>query len=289
MSINEKSSTITLMGAGGKMGMRILNNLIKTDHRLELCEKAPQGIQSIREKGLSVSEMEEAVPRSDMVIMAVPDALLGNISRDVVPRMKRDSIFVLLDPAAAYAREILLRDDCHFVVTHPCHPGLFTIQETQEAWDDMFGGVAAKQDIVAALLQGTEEAYRFAEKICRVMFAPVDRTHRVTVEQMAVLEPAMAEVVGASCAVILKEARDEAVRHGVPEEAATAFMLGHIRIALAIVFKSTNPFSDAAYRAIEYGSKRLFKEDWKAVFEGNAIEEVLQNMLHPEKKGGPGE
>jgi len=280
---NEEETVITIMGAGGKMGMRILNNMVKTRYMLRVCEKASKGIQMIEEKGLSVMEMEDAVPESDIVIMAVPDAVLGAVSQDVVPSMKKGATFILLDPAAAYAKEIALREDCHFIVTHPCHPGLFTFQETPEARADMFGGVAAKQDIVVALLQGAEEKFLEAEKICRLMFAPVVKAHRITVEQMAILEPAMVEVVGASCVTLIKEALDEAIRHGVPEEAATAFMLGHLKIELAILFKSTNPFSDAAYRAIEYGSKKLFKENWKEVFEEEAIKEVLQHMLHPDR------
>jgi len=283
MARNEEKTVITIVGAGGKMGTRILNNLVQKKYILQLCEKAEKGIRMIEEKGLSVMKMEEAVPGSDIIIMAVPDAVLGAISHDVVPRMKQDATFILLDPAAAYAKEIALRDDCHFVVTHPCHPGLFTFQETPEARADVFGGMAAKQDIVIALLQGTEEKLKEAERVCRLMFAPVIKAHRITVEQMAILEPAMAEVVGASCVTILKEALDEVIRHGVPEEAATAFMLGHLQIELAILFKSTNPFSDAAYRAIEYGSKRLFKEKWKELFEEKAIKEVLQYMLHPDR------
>jgi ketol-acid reductoisomerase len=103
LSISEKETTIALMGAGGKMGTRILNNLIKTDFNLLLCETSPQGIKSIEEKGLKVTLMEEAVPEADFTIMEVPDAVLGKISYDVVPCMKADSTIILLDPAAAYA------------------------------------------------------------------------------------------------------------------------------------------------------------------------------------------
>jgi hypothetical protein len=281
MALDEKNDTITIMGAGGKMGLRILNNLVKTAYNLLLCEVGERGIRLIEEKGLSVTAIEEAVGQSDFIIMAVPDAILGKISQDVVPLMKAGATFILLDPAAAYAEEIALRGDCTFVVTHPCHPGLFTEQETPEAKADMFGGVAAKQDIVIALLQGKDEQFQIAEQICRQMFAPVVKAHRITVEQMAILEPAMAEVVGASCATLLKEALDEAVRCGVPEEAASAFMFGHLKIMLAIVFKSTNPFSDACYRAIDYGTEKIFRENWRDVFKKEAIQEVLDSMLHP--------
>ncbi|KPJ86404.1 MAG: hypothetical protein AMS17_12565 [Spirochaetes bacterium DG_61] len=274
--------TITILGAAGKMGMRIHNNLIKEKHTLLLCEKSPEGIELLNKKGVEVTDMKEAVPTSDFVIMAVPDAVLGKISHDVVPRMKENGTFIMLDPAAAYAQEIALRDECTFVVTHPCHPQLFVEQETPEARADMFGGIAAKQDIVVALLQGDEDRFQIAVEICKWMFAPVVKAHRVTVEQMAILEPAMAEVVGASCVTLLKEALDEAVHRGVPEEAARAFILGHINIELAILFKSSNPFSDAAYRAIQYGKKKIFKDNWREVFEESSIKEVLKMMLHPE-------
>jgi len=284
MQKTEKRITVTIIGAGGKMGTRILNNLVKGSHDLLFCEKSQAGIERIREKGLSVTDMKEAVPESDVVIMAVPDAILGKLSQEVVPKMRKDSIIVFLDPAAAYAGEVAVREDCTFVVVHPCHPALFDEQETPEAREDVFGGIAAKQDIVIALLHGTEENFQIAQNICRAMFAPVVEAHRITVEQMAILEPAMAEVIGASCAALLKEAMDEAIARGVPEKAARAFMLGHIKIALAIIFKSSNPFSDAAVKAVRYGSQRLFNENWRNLFDEKSIKEVLKQMLHPDER-----
>jgi hypothetical protein len=285
MQTKKKKLTITIMGAGGKMGTRVLDNLVKTEYDLLLCEKAEAGIDRIRKKGLSVTDMESAVPKSDIVIMAVPDSVLGKLSRVVISNMKAGATAILLDPAAVYAGEVEIRKDCTFVVAHPCHPALFTEQETPEARADMFGGIAAKQDIVIALLQGTEENFNTARTICIEMFAPVVEAHRITVEQMAILEPAMAEVIGASCVTMLKEAMDEAIARGVPEKAARAFMLGHINIELAILFKSSNPFSDAAVRAIRYGSKKLFKENWRSLFDEESIKEVLRQMLHPDEDG----
>jgi len=97
---------------------------------------------------------------------------------------------------------------------------------------------------------------------------------------MAILEPAAAEVVCATCAVIMKQALEEAVKRGVPEAATRAFLLGHIQIPLAITFKNSNPFSDAAMIAVEYGKRHVFRDDWKSVFEPEKIEEVLKEMLH---------
>ena len=47
------------------------------------------------------------------------------------------------------------------------------------------------------------------EEVARAIYAPVMRAHRVTVEQMAILEPALSETVGATFALSLRDAVDE--------------------------------------------------------------------------------
>jgi len=102
---------------------------------------------------------------------------------------------------------------------------------------------------------------------------------------MALLEPAAAEVVIAACAVLMKQALEEAVKQGVPEEAARAFLLGHVQIPLAIVFgKVSSPFSDAAQIAVKVGFEKVIKENWREVFDREALRETIHCMLHP--KGG---
>lgn len=275
--------TIAIIGAGGKMGMRIISNLQKHPYRLMCSEKSKDGHKRLKQKGLEPVDSVEAVPQVDLVILAVPDRLIKKISEDLVPLMKPHASLLLLDPAAAYIDELALRDDCTFVATHPCHPALFSVQETQEAREDFFGGIAAKQDIVIALIQGTEKNFKRTEKICREIFAPVVNCHRITVEQMAILEPAAAEVVAASAAVLMKQATDEAIRQGVPEAAAKAFMLGHAQIPLAIAFgKVSNPFSDAAQVAIKVGFERVIRKEWREVFNRDFLKKTVYRMLHPE-------
>ena len=63
-------------------------------------------------------------------------------------------------------------------------------------------------------MQGPDEAYQLGERIARTIYAPVMRSHRVTVEQMAILEPALSETTAATCVTMLREAMDEAVRRG---------------------------------------------------------------------------
>jgi len=102
----------------------------------------------------------------------------------------------------------------------------------------------------------------------------------VTVEQMAILEPAMAETVTACCITIIREAMDEAIRRGVPADAARDFMLGHVNIPLAIVFGEVNsPFSDGAKLIIEHGRREIFREDWKKVFEPESVRDQVRAIV----------
>ncbi len=279
-----QGKTIALVGAGGKMGTRIRNNLARAKTRLVLIEKAADRRAEMAAAGLDSTAEYARGMESDYVVLAVPDRLIGAISAELVPMMKAGAVTILLDPAAAFANELVRRPDCTFVVTHPCHPPLFVEQKTAEAKADLFGGVAAPQDIVVALDSGREEHFAAAEELCRRMFAPVAKSHRITVRDMAILEPAAAEVVVAGAATLMRQAVEEAVRRGVPEEAARAFMLGHTKIPLAIVFGQTDfPFSDAAQIAIGIGFERVIRPDWRRVFDDDVLAETVRRMLHPER------
>ena len=275
---------VALIGAGGKMGTRIVNNLAGAEaYRLLCSEKAEANIARLRARGLEVVPGPEAVAQADLVVLAVPDAAMHAVSEELLPHARAGSTAILLDPAAAAAGELLPRADLNYVVCHPCHPPLFGDQPSEEARRDFFGGIAATQDIVIALLQGSEKAFAAAEALCRAMYAPVAAAHRITVEQMAILEPTMAEVVAASAAVLMGEALEEAVRRGVPREAARAFMLGHAQIPLAIVFGAVAAtFSDAAQVAIRWGTEQVIRPDWRRVFEPDQVRAAIREMLHPE-------
>ncbi len=276
--------TIVLVGAGGKMGCRITDRLMKSVYNTLYVEIDPEGIKHLKQRGLTTIPEEVAVPQADVVILAIPDVLIEKVSEKLVPYMKPQSMLVVLDPAAAYLEKLPVREDVTYFISHPCHPPLFNDETDPEARRDYFGGIKAKQAIVCALMQGPEEDYQLGEQVAKTIFAPILRSHRVTVKQMAMLEPAMAETIGSTLAVVYKEAMDEAVRRGVPYEAARDFMLGHINIQLAIVFgEAGNPFSDACLVAIEYGKKHLFKDGWEKLFDNEKLYEQIDVMLHPEK------
>jgi len=269
---------ITITGAGGKMGMRLTRNLKSSDYEMFYLEVSSTGIEKLNELGLKISEEQKAIPDSDVVILAVPDVLLAKISAQVIPQMRAGSLLMTLDPAVARAGRLYMRDDIAYFIAHPSHPSVFNWEPTPEAQSDFFGGYLAKQTIVCALMQGHEKDYLLGENISRIMYAPVSKAFRITMEQMALLEPALVETLSSSCLDLVREGMEEIIKRGVPAEAARAFLLGHINIQLAVLFKElpNAVFSDAANKALQRGRKILFKEDWKKIFEP---ENVLQQVI----------
>jgi D-apionate oxidoisomerase len=257
---------ITLLGAGGKMGGRITANLQHLpQYQVDYVEASEERRKQMADAGVKTTPIEEAIGRTEAVILGVPDRLIGKITHDIVPRLKPGTIVLGLDPAAAYAGVMPKRDDITYFIAHPCHPPLFSDTEPASAKSDWFGGQGTlKQSVVCALHQGPEEHYDVGEKLAAAMYAPILRTHRVTVEQMAILEPAVVESTMATCIAAMREAMDRAVELGVPEQAARDFCLGHIRTLTAVTFGFAGfPISDGAIKAIEQNRPRIFHDNWK--------------------------
>jgi hypothetical protein len=273
--------TIAVIGAGGKMGMRISDNLHRTDHTVRYCENSPAGQRRVAEAGRAVTPVEAAVDGADVVVLAVPDLALAAVSAEVVPRMAGGAVLLTLDPAAAYAGLLTARDDVVLGVAHPCHPSVFLERRTPEEYADTFGGIAAPQDVVAALESEEPGARDVAETVIRAMYAPVLETHWVTVKQLAQLEPTLVETIACMIGGLLKESLSEAVTTmGVPEPAARAMLLGHVQVALANSLRGDNPFSEACLIAMDYGREAVVRPDWKKVFRDEELDEVLARMLH---------
>ena len=59
---------VAVIGAGGKMGTRTSRNLAKNADKydLMLVENAPKGIESIHERGLEVTPVEEALEKAQV-------------------------------------------------------------------------------------------------------------------------------------------------------------------------------------------------------------------------------
>mgnify|MGYP000274198953 CR=1 FL=1 len=270
-------TTIALFGAAGKMGSRISRRLRENEeYRTLYVESGEVGNQRLKERGDTPTAPDEAAQQADVVILAVPDKLIGKVSQSTVPQMKPGAMLMLLDPAAPYGGELPRREDISIFVCHPCHPPIVNDETDPEARLDFFGAIKAKQHVVAALMQGSEADYGRGEAVVRAIFSPVMNVYRVTVEQMAILEPALSETVVLTCMVIMTEAIEEAVRRGVPPEAARQFVLGHMNVNVGILFKYIDAeLSDGAKLAVSRAKTRIFQPDWKAVFEPeNVMAEV---------------
>jgi D-apionate oxidoisomerase len=271
---------VVIVGAGGKMGMRITHNLKNSDYSMSYLEVGPAGIERLKGIGLNVSVQTDVVPAADIVVLAVPDIALGKVSANVIPAMKSGALAVTLDPAAALAGKLFHREDVGYFVTHPTHPSVFNWEPNPEAQRDFFGGTLAKQSVVCSLMQGPDEMYKIGEELACRMYAPVKTAHRITVEQMGILEPALVETLCSTCISVVREALDMVIKMGVPEEAARDFLYGHINIQLGVLFNQIpgGVFSDAANKAIIYAMPQLFKEDWKKVFDKDNIQKQIKQI-----------
>ena len=272
---------IAILGAGGKMGCRLTDNLLKSgQHELLLIEVSEPGKAQLASRGLQTTEQADALARAEVLILALPDRILGELAHQVVPQLQPGTIVMTLDPASAHAGELPTRDDISYFVTHPCHPNIFDHYETTAERDDFFGGVHARQAIVCALMQGPDEHYELAESLAKEFYGPVTRSHRITVEQMAILEPTMAETCGIALIRALREVMEEAVRRGVPRAAAADFMYGHIKVELGIAFGlAPFPFSDGAQLISGYGQQQIFRDDWLKVFEPESVLEQTRMIV----------
>lgn len=264
--------TVALYGAAGKMGTRIVDKLCgQSEFQMLYVEAGEAGRARLTARGLAATEGSAAAQKADVAILAVPDVVLGRVANSVVPEMRGSAMLICLDPAAPFSGDLPQRPDLAYFVTHPCHPPVIAEDDDPAARHDFFGGVAA-QNVVCALMQGAEKDYVLGERIVRAMFAPVNRVHRISVEQMAILEPAMAETVVLTCMAVMRESLDEAVRRGVPEQAARDFMLGHIKVNLGILFDYIDAeVSDGAKLAMKRGMEQIFQADWKKVFEPESV------------------
>ncbi|UEJ81509.1 oxidoreductase [Brachybacterium halotolerans subsp. kimchii] len=286
----DQSLTVAVVGAAGKMGTRVSNNLNLTDATIHYCESSPAGIERVEALGRTVSDIDEVAGVCDVVILAVPDVVLGKVSEQVVPKMKSGSVLLTLDPAAAYAGLLATQDGVLQACAHPAHPSVFLERTSAEEWADTFGGIAAPQEVVAAL-EGEEDASAGAdceraaakkrvEDVIRAIYAPVIDVHWVTVKQLAQLEPTLVETTGCMIGQFLKDSMDYAItEQGIPEDAVKAIFYGHIFISLTNALRGSNPFSDACLLAMDYGRESIIREDWQKIWKDSELDSVIAKML----------
>ena len=271
---------IALFGAGGKMGVRLAKNLQNSSYKVAHVEVGAVGQKRLKDElGIDCVSVDVALDNVDVVILAVPDTLIGKIAADISPKLRAGVMVMTLDAAAPFAGHLPERADLVYFVAHPCHPPIYNDETTEAARRDYFGGGAAKQSITSALMQGPEAAFDLGEEVAKVIYAPIMRSYRLTVDQMALLEPGLSETICATLLSVMREAMDETVRRGVPKEAARDFLLGHMNILGAVIFNEIpGAFSDACNKAIEFGKPRLMRDDWIKIFDREEITESIRRI-----------
>ena len=130
---------IALFGAGGKMGARLSRNLQASDYDVRHVEVSEAGQARLRsELCIDCVDPETALDGADVVILAVPDTLVGKVAHDIEKSLNAGTIVIALDAAAPFAGHLPDRSDLTYFVTHPCHPPIFNDEVDPAARDDRF-------------------------------------------------------------------------------------------------------------------------------------------------------
>jgi D-apionate oxidoisomerase len=273
---------VAILGAGGNMGRRITRTLDGNPaYELRLVEPGTRGRELIEEQGLSVLDQATGLAGADVVVFAVPDRIVRSVAAEVVPLLDSGTSILFLDPAAIAAERIPRRDDIQCFVMHPTHPPLYSLLEETDpkARRDYWGGGLATQAIVFAIAWGDDQHADKAEMLSRDMFAPVSAVHRITVEQMALLEPALAETLTNGCLAVIREGLERVVAAGVPQAAAQDFLMGHLQIGIALIFEQLDwQLSEGAQMALDQSREVLFKDDWARIFEPASVMQSLKQI-----------
>jgi D-apionate oxidoisomerase len=267
---------VAILGAGGNMGRRITRALLDdSDYAVRHIEPGERGRKLLAELGVPVTELEPGLAGADVVIFAVPDLIVRTIAAQIVPMLDPGTSMLFLDPAAIAADRIPRRDDVNCYVTHPTHPPLYSLLQEGDAAAraDFWGGGLARQAVVFAIAWGAGDPVAAdVERLAMAMFAPVTRSHRITVEQMAMLEPALSETLTNGCVSLIREGMQKVIEAGVPEDATRDFLMGHLQIGIAIIFGQLDwKLSDGAAMALREAKGVLFRDDWDAIFDPAAI------------------
>jgi hypothetical protein len=274
--------SVAVLGAGGKMGFRVARKLQQAGYDLRAVEIGDAGKARLADAGILAIDAERGLSGAEVVVLALPDNVIGKVAADISPRLQPGTLVLILDAAAPYA-DVLPKDrpDLTYFVGHPCHPPLYNDETDTAARRDYHGGVA-RQAIVCALMQGPESHYALGAEICTAMWSPVSKVHRVTTEQLAILEPGLSEMLAMCMVDVMTEAVDECEkRYGIPREAAHDFLIGHLNVEIAMWFGySPKVPSDAALRLLEFGKSKIMKENWREALSPKVVREAADLIVH---------
>lgn len=275
------TKTVAVLGSGGKMGFRVTKKLIEAGYDVRAVEIGEAGRARLAEAGIAAATAEEGILGAAVVVLALPDNVIGTVTQDLSPQLQAGTMVLILDAAAPYADALPKdRPDLTYFVGHPCHPPLFNDETEWDARRDYHGGIA-RQSIVCALMQGPEEHYALGEEICRAMWSPIIEAYRVTLEQLAILEPGLSEMIAMPFVDTMVEAVEEcAVKYGIQREAAMDFLIGHLNVEIAMWFGfSPKVPSDAALRLMRFAKGVVVREDWREALSPPKVKEAAELIV----------
>lgn len=276
------STSVAVLGSGGKMGFRVTKKLIDAGYDVRAVEIGDAGRQRLADAGIAAVGTDEGVTGARIVVFALPDNIIGNVARELSPKLASGTMLLILDAAAPYAEDLPKdRPDLTYFIGHPCHPPLFNDETDWAARRDYHGGIA-KQSIVCALMQGPEEHYALGEEICRAMWSPIINAYRVTTEQLAILEPGLSEMVAMPFVDVMVEAVDEChTKYGIPREAALEFLIGHLNVEIAMWFGySPKVPSDAALRLMRFAKSVVVRDEWRDALSPVKVKEAAELIVY---------
>lgn len=273
---------IAVLGSGGKMGFRVTRKLVEAGYAVRAVERAEAGIKRLSDAGISAVDLDTALKGAEAVVLAIPDNVIGKVAAEIAPKLAAGTMLIILDAAAPYAG-VLPKNfpNLTYFVGHPCHPPLFNDITDPVLRKDYHGGIAP-QAIVCALMQGPESAYAVGEEICRAMWSPIIRAHRVTVEQVAILEPGLSEMVAMPFVDTMVEAVEECEKkYGISREAALDFLIGHLNVEIAMWFGySPKVPSDAAIRLMRFAKSVVVKDTWREALSPAKVKEASELIVN---------
>ncbi len=99
--------TLARFGAAGKVGTRIADKLQEApQYNMLYVERGEAGMACLQQRGLKATPPDEAVKLADIVVLAVPDSVIGSVAAGIVRQLKSGALVVCRDPAAPHAGEL---------------------------------------------------------------------------------------------------------------------------------------------------------------------------------------
>lgn len=274
--------SVAILGSGGKMGYRVTRKLVDAGYDVRAVEIGDAGRARLAEAGIAAVDAAQGVKGAQVVVLALPDNVIGKVAAELSPMLAAGTMLLILDAAAPYADDLPKdRPDLTYFVGHPCHPPLFNDETEWDARRDYHGGIA-RQSIVCALMQGPEEHYALGEEICRAMWSPIINAYRVSVEQLAILEPGLSEMIAMPFVDTMVEAVDECEKkYGIPREAAMEFLIGHLNVEIAMWFGySPKVPSDAALRLMRFAKSVVVQPEWRDALSPAKVKEASELIVY---------